>query len=65
MYICDFIISVMYVLYNEMYGLVEMILVKPPFGEDFSLSDLKSILASVEEVTLLIYGFVTAESCLL
>ena len=58
MYICDFIISVMYVLYNEMYGLVEMILVKPSFGGDFSISELKSIFASaklteciLEEVT--------------
>ena len=50
MYICDFI-YVMYVLYNEMYGLVEMIVVKPPIGGDFSLSEMKSILASVEEVT--------------
>ena len=50
MYVCDFI-YVMYVLYNEMYRLVEMILVKPPNGGNFSLSDLKSILASVEEVT--------------
>ena len=44
MYVCDFI-YVMYVLYNEMYGLVERIVVKPPIGGD---SELKSIFASAK-----------------